>query len=139
MFLSKLCQTGVFHPSERSGLVQDTQLVLLSSRAHKIYSEAGAMLRGRTPVTEPRTYRSDSMTDLVAQLEKRSNEIYSILQGPTPSQDERREIDAELQSIKEAALAAFRDVSRMKVRPGSRRFLVTEGFVPTSSLSAFIS
>ena len=97
------------------------------------------MLRGRTPVTEPRTYRSDSMTDLVAQLEKRSNEIYSILQGPTPSQDERREIDAELQSIKEAALAAFRDVSRMKVRPGSRRFLVTEGFVPTSSLSAFIS
>lgn len=142
VFLSRLCQTGCFHPSERSGLVQDTQLVLLSSKAHGVYSEAGALLRARNvdAGSPPLKFTSGSMVDLVSQLAKRSSEIYALLQGPTPLTPEARAgVDAELLAIKDAALAAFRDVSRLRVRPGSRRFLVTEGFVPTSSLSSFRS
>ncbi|HEV2137825.1 MAG TPA: V-type ATPase 116kDa subunit family protein [Nitrososphaerales archaeon] len=140
LFLSRLCKTRSFHPSERSGLVQDTQLVILASRAHAAYSKAGELLRREgafEPSTEVVTFTSTSMVELVAQLESRSSEIESWLQASGLAEEERRVFHLELLAIKEAALSAFSGISRIRVRPGPRRFLVMEGFVPTDRLDAF--
>lgn len=141
VFLAKLSETGLFHPSDRSGLVQDTELVLLSSKAHAVYSDANLLLRGSTP-SGPRvvhSFRSSSMTDLVAQLAERSSELSRAAKDPSLVQKSKAALDSELISVRDAALAAFKDISRVRVRPGSRRFLVVEGFVPTDRLEKFTS
>ena len=141
VFLSRLCYTGIFHPSEKGGLVQDTQLILLASRAHAVYSEASALIRGKGQEAElePVVYRSASIIDLVDQLSKRSSEISDALRNQALDDPTKKRMLAELPGLRDAALTVFRDVSRMRVRPGTRRFMVFEGYVPTDSLGPFKS
>lgn len=137
-FLSKVRTTGIFHPSDRKGLVQDLQLVLLSSRAHAVYSEANALLhRSHAGVTpEAGTFTSDSVVDLVAQLSNELKEVSQELRnGLDPGKVE--DLYADLIGIRDAALSVFKDVSRVRVYPGLRRVIIIEGFVPTDRLRDF--
>ncbi|HYC26931.1 MAG TPA: V-type ATPase 116kDa subunit family protein [Nitrososphaerales archaeon] len=138
-FLSRLCDTGIFHPAERSGLVQDTQLVLLSSRAHAVYSDANLLLQARKSEAPPTVanFESTSMADLVERLAARTSRISDELRNPDVDPVAKAQLESELRSIRDAALTVFKDTSRIRVRPGPRRFLILEGFVPTSKLPLF--
>jgi V/A-type H+/Na+-transporting ATPase subunit I len=140
VFLSELCRTGQFHPSDRGGLVQDTELVILASKAHAIYSDANGLLGGRKgEVRLPHTFRSSSMVDLVRVLSEQEAEASRALTRPDLDPAGRESAQAELEAVREGALTVFRDVSRLRVRPGTRRLLVFEGFVPTEEVAAFSS
>ena len=136
VYLGKLFKAGSFHPSEASGLVQDMQLVLLSSQVHAVYSDASRLLRQHRPqlAAAPKEFQATSVIELVQRLQARVAAIDSTLtEGGKPSQ----EVADELEAIRGAALSIFNGVSRLRVRPGGRRFLVVEGFVPTAGLAAF--
>jgi V/A-type H+-transporting ATPase subunit I len=139
--LAKLCGSGNFHPSDRNGLVQDMELVLLSSRAHATYSESNALLRGSQPSTQQpaATFEADSITALVPLLSERLALLSESLKSPDLDPEQAESYQGELRSVRDAALTVFKDLARVRVRPGSRRFLVIEGFVPTSDLPAFSS
>jgi V/A-type H+-transporting ATPase subunit I len=139
VMLARLCETGMFHPSDRQGLVQDTQLVILSSRAHAVYSEAGMLVK-RWAAAEGApawTFSAHSVGELVDDLQRRTSELGRRLEG-TPEAG-RAGILSELASVRDASLAVFRDLNRIRVFPGSRRFLVIEGYVPTPRLREFTS
>jgi V/A-type H+/Na+-transporting ATPase subunit I len=140
IFVSRLCETGVFHPSDRSGLVQDTELVLLASRAHAIYSDANSLLKGRgEEVLLSQKFRARSMNQLVNILAERKDDISRTLSRTDLDQAGRESARRDLASVRDGALTVFKDVSRLRVRPGTRRCLVFEGFVPTDKLASFSS
>lgn len=137
--LARLCETGMFHPSDRQGLVQDTQLVILSSKAHLVYSEASNLIRrwGAAEAAPVRTFGANSISDLVRLLQRRTSELAEQLEGAPGAVSPG--VLSELVSVRDAALAVFRDLNRIRVRPGLRRHLVLEGYAPTPRLSEFTS
>jgi V/A-type H+/Na+-transporting ATPase subunit I len=141
VFLARLCESGCFHPSEGGGLVQDTGLLLLSSRAHAAYSVANSAVRGSAG-SWPRArvmFRSGSVTEAVAELSRRAATLAEEARSAPEAGAAREALSQELLATRDAALAIFNDVSRVRVRPGTRRLVVTEGFVPTRDIRAFSS
>ncbi|MDE1857545.1 MAG: hypothetical protein KGI26_00560 [Thaumarchaeota archaeon] len=139
VMLAKLCETGMFHPSDRQGLVQDTQLVLLSSKAHSVYSEAGMLVKkwGAGESVPATVFGARSMGELVESLRQRASDL--AVELASTQEGARAALLAALVSVRDAALAIFRDLNRIRVRPGSRRFLILEGFAPTPRLAEFTS
>ncbi|HKT22492.1 MAG TPA: V-type ATPase 116kDa subunit family protein, partial [Nitrososphaerales archaeon] len=139
VMLARLCETAMFHPSDRQGLVQDTQLVLLSSKAHAVYSEAGMLVKkwGAGEYAPVGTFSARSISELVEILQRKTSELALRLEGSPEAG--RAGFLSELVSVRDAALAVFKDLNRVRVRPGSRRYLILEGYAPTPRLSEFTS
>ncbi len=141
VLLGLLTETAEFHPSKREGLVQDTGLLLIGSRAHSVAYDAGELLqKSAAPSTDGRPvvcdFKAQSLAQLVSGLGESLNDLRDKLaqsqEGP-----ERHELLNRVRGIREAATTVFNDLQRIRVYPGLRRSAVLEGYVPTKSLEAF--
>ncbi|MBI2184962.1 MAG: hypothetical protein HYU39_08405 [Thaumarchaeota archaeon] len=143
--LTELCGFAWFHPSEREGLVDDPFLLIKSSRALSVYSEAGELLAKMKEaggiledgtVMVPQRFEADDLLNLVDVLTEAVREIKKEM--------EKKELGAsileyygKLRSIRETALGVFNNIRRFKVSPGTRRIVVVEGFIPSHLSDSF--
>ena len=141
VLLGKLVAFGTFHPSKREGMVQDIGILMLSSKAHEVYSRAGELLeKGGIKsadgiVKEVEKFQAHDIEELLKQLEEYLDTIEGNLPLFTEEKD-RRGVTAVLLAIREASLMVFNDLQRILVYPteaGKTRF---EGFVPAASLES---
>lgn len=142
ILLTRLCQFPMFHPSDRHDLVEDSKILLLSSRAHSIYSEANELLTAlpselaRDLDAARKTFEAKDVASLLDELRK---ELLSIKQEMNACSGEARKsvIYPRLIALREAALLTFNNVRRIRVAPGLKRFVAIEGFVPSDMAEAF--
>ena len=142
ILLSRLCEFTAFHPSDRRGLVDDPELLLLSSHAHLVYSEANELLTGQALEEEQKLdmhsiFRARDLLDLVNVLTKELVEIRLELGRPDLNESSKSETYLRLRAVREAALAVFNNVRRIKVLPGLKRFVGIEGFIPSHLVQSF--
>jgi V/A-type H+-transporting ATPase subunit I len=132
-----LAQFAWFHPSDREDLVDDAELLILSSRAHEIYSEARSVLASDTSPPAPEGLRSGARFDardfphLLDLLRSELRRLVSEAARPELSPGHRAEIRRGLTAVNGTALLTFNNLRRIKVFPGLRRFVMLEGFVPS--------
>ncbi|MCS4538274.1 MAG: hypothetical protein HYY67_05400 [Thaumarchaeota archaeon] len=136
---SRLCEFTAFHPSDRRDLVDDPELLHLSSRAHFVYSEANELLTGQPLEQEQKLsvrsmFRARDLLDLVNVLTKELVEIKFELGQPDSNKSETY---LRLRAMREAALAVFNNVRRIKVLPSLKRFVAIEGFIPSHLVESF--
>jgi V/A-type H+-transporting ATPase subunit I len=143
ILLTRLCQFGLFHPSGREGLVEDVELLQLSSRAHQIYSEATEMLehiqaRGvSVSAAGPARFEARNMVDLMNVL---ANELLALrprIQRTGLPEEETRVLVQRLSGVREAASMIFENLRRFRVVPATKRLVITEGFIPTDATESF--
>ena len=139
---SRLCEFTAFHPSDRRGLVDDPELLHLSSRAHFVYSEANELLTGQALEPEQKLngrsmFRARDLLDLVNVLTKELVEIRLEFGRPDLNASSKSETYLRLRAVREAALAVFNNVRRIKVLPGLKRFVGIEGFIPSHLVQSF--
>jgi V/A-type H+/Na+-transporting ATPase subunit I len=135
--LAELLAFGQFHPSRREGLVQDIDLLLLGSRAQSVSSEARELLGGRPPGEgenniEHSEFKAQDVPGLIGVLERSLAEVRERLPGAVEA--EKGELYGRLGAIREAAADLFKHLYRIRVYPGLKRFVILEGYVPTTSL-----
>lgn len=126
LMLTRLCRFSFFHPSDREGLIEHPQLLMLVSRIHAIYSEANELLANAIIEEEGRTFEARDLPDLVEVLSEELIEIKQRLQT-----EEKSEIYPQLVAIRDAAQLAFNNLRRIRVYPDFRRFVIIEGFIPS--------
>jgi V/A-type H+/Na+-transporting ATPase subunit I len=134
--LAELCAYGRFHPSESEDLVQDPQVLLVASHLHEVYSRSKAILGRSAVATAGR--RDIASADAFA-LPKDLGASLDALERAPRSRDGAIDDSAlgEVKSIGDAAQAVFDDLIRVRVRPGPKRFVVMEGYVPTNDAGRF--
>jgi len=138
----RLSEFGSFHPSEK-GLIQDTELLRLGSRAHAIYSEAASLLeKGRLKMSEeirarPLKFEANDLSSLVDKMSTELHLIRSLLKDPDLAEIEKLRCYDRLMALKEASMMTFNDVSRVGLSVSTRNFAIVEGFVPSNAFESF--
>jgi V/A-type H+-transporting ATPase subunit I len=133
--LGKVIGFGMFHPSKREGMVQDIGILLLSSKAHEIYSRASELLEKGGVRTadgerkEVEKFQAHDVEELLRQLEDYLGTIERNLSLFTEEKDRRGVTDV-LLAIQEASLMVFTDLQRILVYPPEGGKVRLEGFVP---------
>ncbi len=130
-----------FHPRRKEGMVQDIGLLLLSSKAHEVYAQAGELLgeglfkSGRRDKQVER-FEAHDLQDLVRELEEYLEIIEKNLSLFTEA-DDKWGVSQVLLAIQEASLMVFDDLQRIFVYPSDGATVRFEGFVPARSLEKF--
>ena len=130
-----------FHPSRREGMVQDIGLLLLASRAHEVYAQAGELLgeglfKTGDRVKEVEKFEAPDVEELVRELEEYLEIIEKNLSLFTEA-DDKWGVTQVLLAIQEASLMVFDDLQRFFVYPSDGATVKFEGFVPARALEAF--
>jgi len=137
VLLGKVIGFGMFHPSKKDGMVQDIGILILSSKAHEIYSRAGELLEKPGVKTaegerkEVEKFQARDVEGLLRQLEDYLGTIETNLSLFTEEKD-KRGVTEVLLAIQEASLMVFSDLQRILVYPPEGGKLRFEGFVPAN-------
>lgn len=139
--LVRLCEFGQFHPIERDRLVQDIDVLILSSRAQGVYSEASHILP--PDYSDSASSRRDPVVfeslNLLHFIESLSTKLVSLRSEIESSDDHATKSDLyhEVEAVQEAALTMFNNLRKVRFSLETRRFFVLEGFVPTKEVERF--
>ena len=139
--LTLLCESSCFHPSHREGLVEDPEILLVSSRAHEVYSDAGELMpegQGEPGGRSSEIRRTDLTTDIFSLVATLAKELEELREAPHPRAGaEGNGSTPRLLSLREAARLIFSNLRRIRTYPGLRRFVLIEGFIPSSMTDTF--
>ena len=139
--LTKLCEFGEYHPLDRDGLVQDIEVLILSSKAQGIYADATHLLppdytADTVPSSsKPVTFEAKDPSSLLDLLAKKLESLG--VQFANSDVDAKKLLTYDLEAIRETALALFNDLSRMRFSFEDKRFVILEGFIPTKKVESF--
>jgi len=138
--LAKVIKFTAFHPSRKEGMVQDIGLLLLSSKAHEVYAQAGELLgEGRFKTADHERqfekFEAHDAEELVRVLEEYLDIIEKNLSLFT-EEDDKWGVTQVLLAIQEASLMIFNDLQRIFVYPSDGVTVRFEGFVPDHSLES---
>ena len=139
--LAKLNEFGKFHPLEREGMIQSIELLMLSSKAQGIYSDASHLLPSNFSIesvpsgSEQVTFNSKDPADLIEILSAELKDLQSQLTNV--DQGSKRELYYKINAIREAALATFDNLRRVSFSFETKRSLLTEGFVSLDHIEQF--
>jgi len=142
ILLSKLCEFSHFHPSDSENLVEDLELLEASSHAHYIFSEANELLAQKDCQQAPdthetrQTFAAKDIFSLLERLSQDLSENRAALQMEGLSEAARLQVCRRLRVLREAALMVFNNLRRVKLAPGLRRTVVTEGFIPSDRVES---
>jgi len=139
VMIAKLCKYSFFHPSNRDGLVEDPNLLLLLSRIHLIYSEANELLATQHIESEEihQIFHAKDLFSLADALNSEMTDLKIELQVKKLSLTRINKIQRRLFALRDAAHIFFNNVRRIRVFQGFRRIIVVEGFVPSDKLQLF--
>jgi V/A-type H+-transporting ATPase subunit I len=144
VLLAKVIQFTEFHPSRKEGMVQDTGLLLLGSRAQAVYAEASELLKNvgmaavKGKAAEVEKFEAHDVGELVSLLEDYLGTIQRDLSLFKEEKD-RWGVTEVLLAIQQASLMIFTDLQRILVYPPDGGKVRFEGFVPTRSIKALRS
>jgi V/A-type H+-transporting ATPase subunit I len=139
----RLAEFGWFHPSDREDLVDDAELLILSSRAHEIYSEARSLLASDTSASLGQgtpagmKFEARDFPHLLDLLHDALRRFVGDVAHPELSTAQQAEVHRRLAAISDTALLTFNNLRRIRVFPGLRRFVMLEGFVPSRLVATF--
>jgi len=139
--LARLFEFGEFHPIDRDGLVQDIDVLILSSQAQAIYADASEMLPsdyspGSVPSSEkPETFNARCPSALIQELSEQLIGLHSESLPKSGKQTKTKEY--EIEAIREAALETFEGLNRVRFSYEDKRTALLEGYVPTSQIEMF--
>ena len=139
--LSKLNEFGRFHPLEKDGMIQGIELLMLSSKAQGIYSDALHLLPANFSVesvpsgSEKVAFNSKSPEELIETLSTELKDLQSQVSVIAP--DSRSELYYKVNAIREAALETFNSLRRVRYSFETKRSLLIEGFVSFNDLERF--
>ncbi|MEM3096219.1 MAG: V-type ATPase 116kDa subunit family protein [Nitrososphaerota archaeon] len=130
--LTSLLEFSWFHPSDREGLTQIPEIVILASKAHEVYSEAGILLGKIGPHVPSgvslERFKAEDVFALVDELHAEVEHAGRKVQQPLDDVDKVQSMARRLQAIREVAHVLFLALRRFRFVPGLRRFVVVEGF-----------
>ena len=128
---------------EKNGLTQDTELLILASRVHTIYSTATELFPENyaTGLAAPThqtivTFNAKDITEIIDVLSGKLDRV-KILIVSEISPSERILLLHELKAIQQAALAFFDDLRRIRFTSDTRRSVILEGYVPSKERKGF--
>ena len=143
VLLARLMEFGEFHPDRKTDMVQDPAILLLESKAHAVYSEAGDLLEkdlrrvSMQTAEKVEALKARGVEDLLQLLADYLGTIKEFLPD-FKTDEEVAGIRNLVTAIRECALVLFNNLSRMLVVvPDEPGFVTLRGFVPTRSLDAF--
>jgi vacuolar-type H+-ATPase subunit I/STV1 len=138
--LTRIFEFGEFHPIDREGLIQDISLLILSSKAQAVYAEAAHKLPpDYSPSTVPsstklQTFNAKDPSELIEILSK---DIAELQSDPAQKSHLGKDMRYEIEAVKEAALATFEGLNRIRFSYESKRTALLEGYVPTDQIENF--
>ncbi|MDG6995614.1 MAG: hypothetical protein JRN52_06810 [Nitrososphaerota archaeon] len=139
--LVRLSEFGQYHPLEKDGLVQSIELLILSSKAQGIYSDASHLLPENylsetvSSGTGIITFDSKDPEHLIQLLSSELINLQSNVAKSDPSS--RRNIYRKIEAIREAALSTFNNLRRVRFSFESKRTYILEGYIPTKEANRF--
>jgi V/A-type H+-transporting ATPase subunit I len=143
ILLARLMEFGEFHPDRRDDMIQDTELLMMESRAHAIYSEASELLEkdlrkvAGQHEEKAETLKAHAIEDLLKLLGDYLETINEFL-SEFRTDKEVAGIRNLVTAVKECSLAVFNNLSRiMVIVPAETGFVRLRGFIPTRSSESF--
>jgi len=136
-----LCEFGDFHPLERDNLVQDIDVLILSSRAVGIYADATHILPPDyasstvSSRSKPITFEAKNPSLLIELLARQLESLEALFANA--SEDAKKLLAYDLEAVRQAALALFNNLRRLRFSYEDKRFVILEGFVPTKEIELF--
>ncbi len=141
--IARLYEFEAFHPSEESPFYEEFGLVKLKSRAHELYYGLNTMIQELEKKHDLRPYaegagktvlESADWTDLLDRIAREKDRISAkVRHGIKLYEDDL----VSLLALREAALAAFDALRRIRIRHELKHVLVIEGYIPTKSEDRF--
>ena len=141
--LAGLFEFGEFHPMDRSDLVQDIEVLRLTSRAQAVYADAAHLLPtdfspSSVPSKEPvLAFRAKNPVSLVDQLAKTLDDLRTKIALVPDKSEAKKLLVYDIDAVRETALGLFNGLCRIRFTYEDKRFCILEGYVPSEQIKLF--
>ncbi|MHB2036290.1 MAG: V-type ATPase 116kDa subunit family protein [Nitrososphaerales archaeon] len=138
----RLMEFGEFHPTKNKNFVQDTNLLILATRAQSIYSKAGDLI-ARLPL-RPKSMENGKIEEfssldvqgLIHQFEDYLTTLEEV-EHYEAGDFEIKSIRNLLHAIREASSIIFSNLQKIVVFQNPDKSLTLEGFIPSKLIKTF--
>ncbi|MHB1867509.1 MAG: V-type ATPase 116kDa subunit family protein [Nitrososphaerales archaeon] len=142
ILLMRLMEFGEFHPTKNKNFVQDTNLLILATRAQSIYSKAGDLI-ARLPLRPEsmengkiEEFSSLDVQGLIHQFEDYLTTLEEV-EHYEAGDFEIKSIRNLLHAIREASSIIFSNLQKIVVFQNPDKSLTLEGFIPSKLIKTF--